>query len=150
MTPIRSLVACTALLSLVGVARADTPRIRIQAGTQLVDAGTLAGDGYVDVRGRVLDDVGRPLAETFVTLAFSSGAPFDARACDAFSPPAHAPAGFRLKTDDAGTFCMRVDAIPPGVTASISSESTPYFAALDATFSLKPERTVGKRKRYES
>jgi hypothetical protein len=120
---------------------ADPARVRIRAATRIAEPGTLAGEGFQEVRGRVVDDLGQPIGAAEIALALSEGPePTGVRACDGFAPPSRSGPEWRLQTDGEGAFCMRVDSVPSGARGSLRFQGTPFFAPFDANFPLQAQR----------
>ena len=145
-------------LSLVGLAwagPANAARVRVR-GTVSIDGRAVALETGVEIRGRLEDDAGRPVAATHIRLRLLSGprgqelrlpAP---EAC----PPTvveqlHtgrgdpiAPDEYIVDTDAEGSFCLLAPGVGAGVVAELSFEGSDYYPPASATIDVVPGRRV--------
>jgi len=83
----------------------DAPRITVQALPRFEALRCLDGPGQLTVRGRLLDDVGAPLADAAIELARPSGAAVLTAPCGSRDP--HGRSG-TIRTDATGEICVGI------------------------------------------
>jgi hypothetical protein len=79
----------------------DAPKVTVQALPRFEELRCLDSSGQLEVRGRLLDDVGMPLADVPIELARGSGASVQATPCGAARGRSHP-----LRTDATGEICV--------------------------------------------
>ncbi|MCC6214794.1 MAG: hypothetical protein IT376_07995 [Polyangiaceae bacterium] len=122
-----ALAAAIATLTSASLARAVEVRV---TGTAVIEARAAVRGGRVELRGRLTDDAGRPLAGEAVALELSGpAAGATPRACATGRGPARSGPGWTLVTDASGTLCAELHGAGVGGTARLRFAGTAWTAA---------------------